>query len=285
MKTLILGAHGFVGKSLLSVIKNDKEIVLLSKKRQTNSLDAYNEIIGNLESEETLKLISRSNFKCVIDCAWVGLPDLSNSNNLFNLEIKKKLIKVLIESGVREINSIGTCLEYGSLKGKVTEDMLGENLNDFAKVKLEILNLLEKSSVKYRWFRPFYLIGQGQHENSLLNMAIRTSVLGKIFIPREPAISYDFIDIEDAVKGMKTAMEFDSCSGIINLGSGQANSVNDVVNIVRKNFGQEARESERISGMFASFDKIMSTTGWKPEIPLEVSIQRIVNKMRQGSLN
>jgi nucleoside-diphosphate-sugar epimerase len=284
MRTLFLGARGFVGKSLLSVIRNDKEIVLLSKKRLKNLPSTYTEMIGNLESEETLKLISRSKFECVIDCAWVGLPDLSNSNNLINLEIKKKLIKVLIESGVQEINSIGSCLEYGSLKGKVTEDMLGENLTDFAQVKLEILKLLENSGVNYRWFRPFYLIGNGQHENSLLNMAIRASLLGEIFTPREPTISYDFIDIEDAVKGMKTAMEFDSCSGIINLGSGQTNSVNDVVNLVRRNFGQEAHESERNSGLFASLDKIMSTTGWKPEIPLEVSIQKIVNKMRIGSV-
>jgi nucleoside-diphosphate-sugar epimerase len=285
MKTLILGAHGFVGKSLLSVINNDKEIVLLSKKRLIDSHGTHTEVIGNLESEETLKLISRSKFKCVIDCAWVGLPDLSNSNNSLNLEIKKKLYQVLIDNGVQEINSIGSCLEYGSLKGKVTEDMFGENLTDFAKVKLEILNLLENSGVNFRWFRPFYLIGQGQHQNSLLNMAIRASALGKIFTPREPAISYDFIDIEDAVKGMKTAMEFDSCLGIINLGSGQTNSVNDVVNLVRKNFSQEAHESGKISGMFASIDKIMSATGWKPEIPLEVSIQRIVSKTRQGSFN
>jgi len=285
MKTLILGASGFLGRSLLRVLENDKEIVLLSNNRPINSPGSFTEIVGNLESEETLKLISRSKIKCVIDCAWLGLPDLSYSNNSTNLEIKKKLIDVLIENGVQEINSIGSCLEYGSLKGKVTEDMVGKNLTDFAKVKLEILNIIEKSGVNYRWFRPFYLIGQEQHPNSLLNTAIKIMASGKIFTPREPAISYDFIDIEDAAKGMKKAMEFGSCLGIINLGSGQTNSVNDVVNLVRKNFGQEAHASEKISGMFANFDKITSTTGWKPEIPLAVSIERIVNKARQGSLN
>ena len=285
MKTLILGSGGFVGKSLMRILENDNEIVLLSKSRLKNPPSNYPEIVGNLECEETLELITRSKFKRVIDCAWFGLPDLSNSNNLLNLEIKKKLIKVLIESGVQEINSLGSCLEYGSLKGQVAEDMMGENLSDFAGVKLEILKILDESGVNYRWFRPFYLIGQGQHHNSLLNTAIKIAASGEIFTPREPATSYDFIDIEDAVQGMKKAMESSTCLGIINLGCGLTHSVNDVVNLVRQKFGQEPHESEKISGLFASIEKINSATGWKPEISIEISVQKIVNYARQGSLN
>ena len=143
---------------------------------------------------------------------------------------------------------------------------MGENLSDFAGVKLEILKILDESGVNYRWFRPFYLIGQGQHHNSLLNTAIKIAASGEIFTPREPATSYDFIDIEDAVQGMKKAMESSTCLGIINL-------------------GQEPHESEKISGLFASIEKINSATGWKPEISIEISVQKIVNYARQGSLN
>jgi nucleoside-diphosphate-sugar epimerase len=215
-------------------------------------------------------------FERVIDCSWNGLPNLTDTFNLENLEIKLKLLRIFADIGVTEINSFGSCLEYGNLNGEVTEESAGREISNFGLTKLRILEALENSGIRFRWFRPFYLIGAQQHRNSLIHAAIETMSKGFDFVPREPSLMFDFISINDAIKGVVAALNNQDCLGVINLGSSQETSVNEIVNLVRDYFGFDRTEVNGISGMIANCDKLKSMTGWRLEESMPEAVNRIL---------
>ena len=274
MKTLFLGSTGFVGSALLNTLEIKEDLVLLMRK--PNKDNKHNQIIGDITDSETQKRIIDIGFERVVDCSWEGLPDLTELTNQKNLKSKLSLYKGLIHSGVQEINSIGSCLEYGSVKGLVSEKSIGIDVSDFGKVKLQILNELKDSNITFRWFRPFYLVGVNQHPKSLINTAIRSIQSGIDFTPRYPEKSFDYISIVDAVQGISLALNVKQCTGIINLGRGESRSVNEVVNLVRKHFGTAEKECLKEPAMISDSSKIATLTGWGPKVSIESEVSKIV---------
>ena len=274
MKTLFLGSTGFVGSALLNTLEKDNDLTLLMRKPRKDI--KHNQILGDITDPETQRTLIDIGFERVVDCSWEGLPDLTESTNQKNLNSKLSLYKGLIHSGVHEINSIGSCLEYGSVKGSVSEKSIGTDVSDFGKVKLQILKELEGSAIAFRWFRPFYLIGVNQHPKSLINMAIRSIQSGVDFIPQYPEKSFDYISIVDAAQGICLALNVKQCTGIINLGTGESRSVNEVVNLVRRHFGTKEKECLKEPAMISDSSKIASLTGWGPKVSIESEVSKIV---------
>ena len=280
MKTLFLGSTGFVGSALIENLKSDFDLTVLSR-NETEFQEFKGSIIhGDLIDLGTLEVLSKSKFERVIDCSWTGLPDLSTDNNLENYKLKKTFIETMIKADLREYVGIGSCLEYGDLQGIAHENNLGLNIDDFGRVKLEVLNLVVNSGMNFKWFRPFYLIGARQHKNSLLNTAIRTLEKGTDFIPRESSKSFDFIDINQAAAAMKVVIENQNCKGIYNIGSGETKSVNFIVNAVRRAFGFQEKEDHVFEGLSADISKLQVETGWKTSESLDESVQKIISKLR-----
>ena len=276
MKTLFLGSSGFVGSALLDVLELDERFTILSRNPISTEYNNARVLHGDINDSETLMRISTLGFERLIDCSWEALPSLSEANNKMNLVSKKSLYKHLLEGGIKEINSFGSCLEYGSLTGLISESARGREVGNFGKVKLEILREVENFGTPFRWFRPFYLIGTKQHENSLLNSAIKSIRLGIDFSPKNPDASFDFIAVEDAVRGVESALKEPACKGIINLGTGQSHSVNEMINIVRRHYGLAELEAGEAPGMRADMHKLTSETGWNPQVPIFQEVTRII---------
>lgn len=280
MKTLILGPTGFVGGALSRNLSKEFETTILLSHVNHKIYSEYTSIIGDLRAERTIQKIRIGNFKRVIDASWMGLPNLDSENNQKNYLLKAKLIKTFVQMGVEEYVGFGSCLEYGSLIGKVSEQSEGVNVGDFGKTKLSILGLLKDSGMKYCWFRPFYLIGSRQHEKSLINTAIRSHERGIEFIPKEPDKSFDFITIDEATEAVNMVIEKPFHSSIYNVGSGEAISVAEVVNVVRENFGLNVQDFQKSNALIADISKLTSDTGWSRKKNIKESITQIVREIR-----
>lgn len=280
MKTLFLGSTGFVGSSLIENLESDFNLTVLTRNKTEFKVSHGSVIHGDILDRGTLELLSKSNFEKVIDCSWTGLPDLSTDKNMENYRLKKTFIETMIKAGVREYVGIGSCLEYGDLQGIAHENDTGLNVGNFGRIKLEVLNLVANSGMKFKWFRPFYLIGSRQHKNSLLNTAIKSIENGNDFIPRESSRSFDFIDISQATAAMKLVIENENCSGIYNIGSGETKSINYIVNLVRRAYGLQEKEDRVLKGLSADISKLQIETGWKFSKTLDESLQEIISKLR-----
>ena len=280
MKALILGPTGFVGGALLRNLSKEFETTVLLSQVNRQISSEFSSIIGDLRAEETMQEIRVGNYKRVIDASWMGLPNLDPGNNQKNYLLKANLIQTFVQMGIEEYVGFGSCLEYGSLIGKVSEHSEGVDVGDFGKTKLSILRLLQDSGMNYCWFRPFYLIGSRQHEKSLINTAIRNYERGIDFIPKEPDKSFDFITIDEATEAVNMVIEKPFHSSIYNVGSGEAISVSEVVNIVREIFSLNPRDFENSNALIADISKLTSDTRWSRKKNIQESIAQIVREIR-----
>jgi nucleoside-diphosphate-sugar epimerase len=281
MNTLFLGASGFVGKALFQSISQMNTLTVLTHHEVLELFDYELEQREHVKRFRTYEQILNGEFGRIIDCSWAGLPDISFENNQLNFKIKEKLVSRFAQYNVQEYVGFGSCLEYGSITGSAVENCEGVQVGQFGQIKLQTLDLIKDSGIRYKWFRPFYLIGARQHPNSLLRLAVKAMTAGNEFMPRDPSITNDYIPIEEAVKMIKAVIECDTPDGIYNVGSGEGHSVNDLVNIVRHNFGVRIRDIQTEVGMVADINKLIKETGYIPRIDFTESVTRIIKEIRE----
>jgi nucleoside-diphosphate-sugar epimerase len=180
--------------------------------------------------------------------------------------------------GIKSYVGFGSCLEFGSLTGEVNEEEKGKDVGNFGSTKLELLDRVRSSFEHHIWFRPFYLVGSRQHENSLLNSAILKLSSGEQFLPRNPNSTFDFIAIEDAIEAFSSAILFERAYGAYNFGSGKLNSVNFLLNIMREKFRIPILDECPEEGMWANTEKLRIATSWTSRTSINETIQRFIEE-------
>lgn len=280
MKTLFLGSSGFIGRSLLDSFQQMEEVTVLRRDTSQKSKGKSKIVHGSLDDPETLSILARGKFDRVIDSSWIGLPNRDSINNKKNLLMKKRLIETMSESGVKEFNAMGSCLEYGSITGEVSEESVGVEVEDFGQTKLAVLQHLRESGMSFRWFRIFYVVGVGQHYDSLLNTAIRRLSSGEDFLANDPSKSFDFIALSDVIQGIRAALNSKNIWGVINVGKGDLTSINSLVNIVRSQYNRPTFSLSENFGMYANINKLRDATGWQPKATLDSVVSEILLSMQ-----
>lgn len=280
MKTLILGSTGFIGSELVKKISREQEITIFIRKNNSEVTSDFEVIDGELQSHETLQRFRKGKYTRVIDLSWIGLPNLTKQNNELNLSNKRNFIQTISDMDATEYVGFGSCLEYGSLTGSISEIQEGKNVGEFGRTKLAILESLKNSNLKFIWFRPFYLVGAKQHQNSLIKTAIDRFNSGLQFSPKDPNKTFDFIAISEAVEAINMVLENPKASGVYNIGSGERFSVNEVVNIVRESFGLMPEEFHLSDALVADTHKLKKDTGWIRKKEFRESVTEIVREIR-----
>lgn len=280
MRTLFIGATGFIGRELAKLLINDMNLTFLYSSPKSKLELNHPYMIADLSEPSASERILEGKFDRVIDASWLGLPDLNPPNNNKNFTIKQRLIDTMVRMESSEYIGFGSCLEYGSVVGSVRETCLGVNVGDFGQVKRSILNLIEDSGLKYKWFRPFYLLGTHQHQNSLLNSAIRSFENGEDFSPRDPSASYDFIALKHAIPIIHSIIASDKSAGIFNVGSGETRSVNQLVNLVRATYGKPTFEFAASDGMYANLEKIQTQVKMNASESVEEAVMNVITEIR-----
>ena len=277
MKTLITGASGFIGRALLK--QNLIGDLHVSSRISTSLPAGITRHIGDLSDQEFVKHLAEQKFKRVIHLAWEGLPNLSEENNLRNLKTSKQFLETLASSGVEDFQIAGSCLEYGDKTGQLNEEVIGENLSDFAAAKIELLEFVAGLGVAYKWHRIFYAYGPFQHDNSLLSSAFSSVKNGVSLKLSDPSVSRDFIFVDDVAKAISRLIETTSVSGIFNIGSGKGTLVKDLVGTLNSLMGLKVQDlvAEESSALTADISKITKVCGWTPEVSIEQGVKKFVD--------
>jgi dTDP-6-deoxy-L-talose 4-dehydrogenase (NAD+) len=270
LKILITGAGGFLGKKLLTALSSDvySEITCVSRtsKDFSNLMGNVSWAKGSLRDSDFLDFLAKEKFQKVFHLAWEGLPDRSPEMNLINLEMSENLLFRLTANGIAELNIIGSCLEYGDTAGMVEDADQPKGGDSFANTKIKLNNFVKELSVPYRWFRPFFIFGDGQSKNSLIPSLITN--LKKGLSPEIRAInnSHDFIAVDDVSRAIFLASNNDSLHGEINIGTGVLTPVGEIVKALHAKFGVEFNQYfEASPGLSSNSQKMNSLTNWKPE--------------------
>jgi dTDP-6-deoxy-L-talose 4-dehydrogenase (NAD+) len=284
MKTLVTGANGFIGQHLLQQNLGG-EIHVLTRQSLNLQDSKIIQHRADLRDLSSLREISSLNFDRLIHLAWSGLPSLTQENNRLNLKLSKDLIDVFIDSGIKEINMVGSCLEYGNLDSFVSEKDTGVNLSDFGESKLQLLDYLSSKNPNFRWMRIFYAYGPHQHANSLLRQGYTYAKSGKTIQLNDGKQSKDFIYVDDVALGIALLLEKGSQYGIYNLGSGISTSVSQMIALVNKEMGlPDVGFESGIDSLRADTRKIRDACGWVPSTDISDGVSMSVQWMIKNNV-
>ena len=290
MKIFITGATGFIGKNLVPTLKNH-DLLCLSHSQQVKSTNQNVKIItGDLNNPESyidaLKLFKPD---CCIHLAWSGIPDYSVDNSAKNFLASINLVKNLIEVDCEKIFIIGSCWEYGSIEGKVSENLNPVEQNVFAsfKTSLRIVSesLCNESNTNLVWARAFFIYGPEQRDKALIPSCYRSFKDGEKPKIDNPFARNDFVYILDVVNNIRVLIETEGICGIYNVGSGDSSPVWEVVNLVAGELGLPYPYKDMptmINSNFADMSK-MKKHDWMPKFSLASGIKKTVKFLERNS--
>ena len=255
-KILILGGFGFIGTNLTEELlkRGDFNIVIFEAKDVTiqnpDLLKYITVYYGDFNNEKDYEIIFQENqINCVIHLIGMNVPLLSNENIMydinFNLINTIKLLNIIRQYKVKKVvflSSGGTV--YGILKNEHKESYPTNPISSYGILKLTIekyfylYNYLYE--INYLILRPSNPYGK-YHKNSqqgLINVILKKILNGEtVKIWGDGLIIRDFIYIKDLVRIIVDLIEKNIQNEIINIGSNKGYSINNILNIIKKEIG------------------------------------------------
>jgi ADP-L-glycero-D-manno-heptose 6-epimerase len=286
-RILITGATGFLGKEILSKLKNQScKCLCISRKKNKNykNVQWIRSDIANLNKNNNRILNKIIKFKpnILIFLSWDKIPNLNYKNSYNNLN--KSLIFFNSISPIKSIKKIivsGSCLEYK--KNGICKETDSNNISDFFSwSKNSLLNFLKvfclKKNISLTWFRIFFIYGKNQKKRSLIPYIIESLKNNK-----KPNLKYinnknDFIHMTDVVNAFIIAIN-KKTSGIYNLGSGKPTSVKSIYllisKILKKNI-YKYKSNSNSNIFWASTKKVHNELKWKTKITLFEGLKKTI---------
>lgn len=193
---------------------------------------------------------------------------------------------------------VGSAYAYGRVDHPITETELLEPLNHYgvSKASADMLGLsYALEGLRVVRMRPFNHSGPGQSPDFVLPTLVRQFAdieAGR----RESVVNLgnldsvrDFSDVRDVVRGYNLALREGRPGEAYNLGSGRGVSVRGLFELVSREAGLEVRlnvESSRLRAtdiplLVADARKAREEFGWQTEIPLERTIQDMLEADRE----
>ena len=238
MKIAITGATGFIGRHVRSVlVKTDHVVVLVVRNVKKVGDRAANEeiVVADLSQARTdwFELFGKPD--AVLHLAWGGLPNYMDSYHVdVELPMQLKLLRSLVDSGLKKLVVAGTCYEYGPSSGAISESQMTNPNTPYGiakdSLRKALFEIRSKKDFELTWARVFYPYGEGQSENSIYSQLTKAiSSDEKEFAMGSGVQMLDFIQVTRVAKALRTFVTEKKGVGLINVGSGEPQSVIEFV--------------------------------------------------------
>ncbi|MDH4128865.1 MAG: NAD(P)-dependent oxidoreductase [Spirochaetota bacterium] len=241
MKILVTGATGFIGNYVIhQLLKQSNIQIIASSQNKTmaqtkNWFSKVTYIPANLSEQKDNYFDYFNKPDLLIHISWEGLPNYKDffhfEKNLFSNYF---FLKNIIQNGLKSVNIIGTCFEYGMQNGCLSEELETKPSTSYGLAKDTLRKFIEQLKQKYdfnyKWIRLFYLYGEGQNPNSLLAQLDKTLENNeKKFNMSGGEQLRDYLPIEKLAEYIVKIVLQNKITGIINCCSGQPISVRKLV--------------------------------------------------------
>ena len=289
---MVTGASGFIGKSLINkLLTLDFEVLAIGREIPSQQkVDSLYWLKANFSIPETYQTeINEFKPEVLIHLAWQDIPDYSLEKSIFNLNQSLSFISYITKiKSCKKILISGSCWEYGKIYGEChNSDRVYPT--DFFSISKHSLHLMteimsNQKSIKFGWFRLFFVYGPGQRSESLIPSILNNLKKGQAPNIRTPLNANDFVFVDDVADAFSKAVSVNFPSGVYNLGSGRSTSVLEVFRIAEKvALGSESLTAELESTIkssqaevdfWANIQDAKASLDWQPTTSLTDGIKQ-----------
>lgn len=277
-KILITGNRGFIGSSLVNLLKS-KSFEIIDSGDTINLTDW--EAVRNIPKAEIIVHLASKNF---VPESFKTPLTYYNNNILSTLNI---LEKAKVEGS--KVIFFSTYVYGNPLYLPIDENHTTNPKNPYTHSKLICEELCEAYhrdfGVPFTIFRPFNIYGPGQNLSFFIPTIIN-QINNEVIQLNDSRPKRDFIYIDDAVEAIfLSIIDNIDLFRMYNLGSGVSTSVKDIVDLIinlskskaRVHFSDQIRQGE-ILDTVADISKIKNELHWTPKTSLEKGIMACIEK-------
>ena len=300
MKVLITGATGFIGSHVARLLVSEG-CEVYAVVRESSDLWRINDIVPVLRLVRCDLLafgeldvhLERIQPDLCIHLAWYAVPGkyLTSLENLSLLNASLRLAARLAGLGCKRFIGIGTCIEYDTSLGYLSEESPTKPCNLYAASKLAlqiVLNQLANiTGMEVAWPRIFYLYGPFEDERRLVPSVICSLLRNQVVKVTKGEQIRDFLHVEDVAAAI-WAVARSELSGPVNIGSGKPVTVRDIVTKIGTILDRPelitlgALPYNASDPMFicANNRRLTENTSWVPRYDLEQGLRHTVEWWR-----
>ncbi|MFE7811301.1 NAD-dependent epimerase/dehydratase family protein [Streptomyces sp. NPDC057433] len=247
---LVTGAAGFIGSHLVTELRSSRRNVAAldrrplpddSKRQPPPLFGSLRTIRGDLNSLNLVDCLK--NTSTVFHLAalpgvrpsWTQFPEYLQCNVLAT----QRLLEACVQAGVERVVVASSSSVYGGADGVMSEDDLPRPLSPYGVTKLAAERLAlafaarGDARLSVGALRFFTVYGPGQRPDMFLSRLIRSTLRNEpIEVYGDGTQIRDFTHVSDVVRALVlTASVLDRGSTVLNIGTGSAVSVNEVVSM------------------------------------------------------
>jgi nucleoside-diphosphate-sugar epimerase len=298
MRVFLTGATGFVGSHVASLLARKGHEVHALVMEGDSEERAFQERLGGvpvgrvrgdlLQPASYAAALEALRPDACIHAAWYANPKdyLSARVNLDLLWASAALGAKLADLGCRRLVGVGTCFEYDTKGGYLSESSpLGpEHLYSTCKRALfdVLTRLLADTQTEFAWTRLFFLYGPHESPGRLVPAVVRALLSGEEARVTKGTQIRDFLHVADAASGIVHVLESD-LAGAVNVASGRPVRVAEVVETIARLLGKTDRvawgavEPRPNDPAFvcAGVAKL-AASGWEPSLDLEAGLRSAI---------
>jgi nucleoside-diphosphate-sugar epimerase len=216
--------------------------------------------------------------------AWYAVPGvyLDGLENLSAIQASIGLARLLERAGCQRFIGVGTCFEYDTRGGYLSEESPVRPESVYAASKLALQLVLEQvsavSRLRYAWARLFYLYGPMEHPARLVPSVIRALLNDQPAAVTLGQQVRDFLHVQDVASAL-CDIASSALDGVVNIGSGEPVTVAEVVSklacILERaelvDWGGRPYHPREPMFICANAQRLMAT-GWRPSYDLETGL-------------
>ena len=234
MKILVTGASGYIGRHVVTACLNKGHDVYVSdfsfkgideraKKIDTLIFSGDRDIYYQLGEPDVL-----------IHLAWKDGFIHNSKAHMLELSNHVRFLNQMIDSGLKYLTVLGSMHEVGYWEGVVNENTPCTPLSMYGIAKnalrQELLMYTKDKEVSFHWLRAFYIFGDDALGSSIFAKLYQANEEGKKELPFTSGKNKsDFISVYELADMIAEASVQDRYNGIINVCSGKAVSLAEMV--------------------------------------------------------
>jgi nucleoside-diphosphate-sugar epimerase len=300
MKVLVTGAAGFIGSHIAAQVSDAGHDVYALVRASTDLrrvqalAPSARLVVGDLDVPESYEgaLETIRPDRC-IHAAWYIEPGTYVLSDL-NYELvgaSVRLAQQLAALGCRRFVGLGTCLEYDTSFGYLSESTPTRPETPYAASKLALRLLLEQvgrqTGMEVAWARLFYQYGPFELRGRLVPDVICSLLAGREAHLSDGKPIRDFLHTADVASAIWAVAESELV-GPVNVGSGRPITVREIATMIGTILGRPDRllfdmippRTSDPPFICANIRRMVEATGWAPRYGLEERLLQTVNWWR-----